>query len=514
MPAKRLSMRKIKEVLRLKHTGFSNRKIAQVCAISRPSVAEYIRRAKVAHLDWPLPDSLPDTEIEQRLFPPQPSPSTNSTRPTPDWQEIHTELRRKGVTIDLLWQEYKEANPHGFQYSWFCLHYRKWAGKIDLVMRQEHRVGEKLFVDYAGHTVEVIDKETGEITNAQIFVAVLGASNYTYAEATYSQSLPDWIGSHIRAFNFLGGVPEVVVPDNLKSGVTKTCRYEPDLNPTYQDMANHYDVAVVPARVRKPQDKAKAENGVLVVERWILAKLRNHRFFSLVDLNKAISKLLIDLNKRSFQKLDGCRLSHFKAMDQPALRPLPHAPYEFAEWKKARVNVDYHVEVQRHYYSVPYSLVKKQLDVRMTSSIIECFHKGKRVASHRRNHLQGRHTTIRDHMPPKHRKYAKWTPERFISWGNRIGPHTGKLVTVILARRRHPEQAFRTLFGIFRLDKSYPGRLEGACHRAMHIGATSYRSLESILKNGLDKNPIPKPQSQHIQVQHGNIRGADYYQHQ
>lgn len=512
MPAKRLSMRKIIEVLRLKAKGLSNRQIAKACAVSRPSVAEYIRRARAAQLHWPLPEGLGDAEIEQRLFPPQSTLSTDK-RALPDWQTVHAELRRnKHVTLDLLWQEYKELNPDGFQYSWFCHHYRKWMGKLDLVMRQEHRAGEKLFVDYAGQTVEVIDPDTGEVTEAQIFVAVFGASNYTFAEATRSQSLPDWIGSHVRAFTFFGGVPEVVVPDNLRSAVTKSCRYEPDLNPTYQDMAGHYNTAVVPARVRKPQDKAKAENGVLVVERWILAKLRNRRFFSMTELNRAISELLRDLNNRPFKKLDGCRLSHFEAIDRPALRPLPLTPYEFAEWKKVRVNVDYHIEAERHYYSVPHSLVGKQLDLRLTASTVECFHRGKRVASHRRSRLQGRHTTVHEHMPRKHRQYAGWPPDRFIRWANDIGPYTGKLATTILASRRHPEQTYRTLFGILRLDKSYPGRLENACRRALHIGSTSYRSVESILKNGLDRQPVPTPPCQSAPVQHDNIRGADYYQ--
>ncbi len=393
MPAKRLSMRKIKEVLRLKAAGLSNRRIAFTCGISRPTVAEYIRRANFAKLKWPLPNNLSDAEIEQRLFPPPPSVSRDK-RSIPDWSDIHLDLKRKSVTLFLLWQEYKEANPDGFQYSWFCEHYRKWSGKLDLVMRHEHRAGEKLFVDYAGQTVPVINPQTGEVTDAQIFVAVLGASNYTFAEATRSQALPDWIGSHVRAFSFFGGVPEVIIPDNLKSGVSKSCRYEPDINPSYQDLASHYNTAVVPARVRKPRDKAKAENGVLVVERWILARLRNQRFFSMTDLNRAISSLLTKLNNRPFKKLDGCRRSHFDSLDKPALRPLPLQAYEFAEWKKARVHVDYHVEVKGHYYSVPHNLVKKQLDIRMTACTIECFHQGKRVASHLRRHLKGRHSSL------------------------------------------------------------------------------------------------------------------------
>lgn len=512
MPAKRLSMRKIKEVLRLKASGLSNRKIASTCGISRPTVADYILRAQWVKLSWPLPSNLSDAEIEQRLFPPPPSIS-RALRSVPDWPDIHTELKRKGVTLFLLWQEYKEANPDGFQYSWFCEYYRKWTGKLDLVMRHEHRAGEKLFVDYAGHTVPVIDPLTGEITEAQIFVAVLGASNYTFAEATRSQGLSDWIGSHVRAFSFLGGVPEAIVPDNLKSGVSKSCRYEPDINPTYQDLASHYNTAVVPARVRKPRDKAKAENGVLVVERWILASLRNQRFFSLAELNLAISALLTKLNNRPFKKLDGCRRSHFDSLDKPALKPLPHQAFVFAEWKKARVHVDYHIEVKGHYYSVPHGLVKKQLDIRMTSSTIECFHQGKRVASHQRSQLRGRHTTIKEHMPIRHQKYAQWTPERFIRWGESIGSSTAQLVSTILASRPHPQQAYRTLFGILRLGKSYSGtRLENACQRALHIGTTSYKSVESILKNGLDQIPVTQAQDNTPGVQHENIRGADYYQ--
>lgn len=334
MPAKRLSMRKIKEVLRLKwERGLSNRQVAAACGISRPTVSEYLRRAAEAELGWPLPEDLSEAQLEQRLFPPPPDLPAQ-VRGIPDWQRIHDELRGKNVTLFLLWQEYREANPDGYQYSWFCEHYRAWQGKLDLVMRQDHRAGEKLFVDYAGHTVPVIDRTTGEIHEAQVFVAVMGASNYTYAEATWSQTLPDWIGSHIRTFEFLGGVPELVVPDNLRSGVSKAHRYEPDLNPTYQDMASHYGVAVVPTRVRKPRDKAKVEGGVLIVERWILAALRHRQHFSLGQLNATIRELLEKLNSRPFRKLPGCRLDHFKQLDQPVLQPLPAEPYVYAEWKK------------------------------------------------------------------------------------------------------------------------------------------------------------------------------------
>ena len=333
-------MRKIKEVLRLKwERGLSNRQVAAACGISRPTVSEYLRRAAEAELGWPLPEDLSEAQLEQRLFPPPPDLPAQA-RGIPDWKRIHDELRGKNVTLFLLWQEYREANPDGYQYSWFCEHYRAWQGKLDLVMRQDHRAGEKLFVDYAGHTVPVIDRTTGEIHEAQVFVAVMGASNYTYAEATWSQTLPDWIGSHIRAFEFLGGVPELVVPDNLRSGVSKAHRYEPDLNPTYQDMAGHYGVAVVPTRVRKPRDKAKVEGGVLIVERWILAALRHRQHFSLGQLNATIRELLERLNSRPFRKLPGCRRDHFEQLDKPVLQPLPAEPYVYAEWKKARVHID------------------------------------------------------------------------------------------------------------------------------------------------------------------------------
>jgi transposase len=430
----------------------------------------------------------------------------------PDFNYIHAELRKKGVTLNLLWQEYKEQNPHGYQYSQFCHLYRKWTNKIDPVMRQEHRAGEKMFVDYAGQTVPVYDLHTNRMREAQIFVAVLGASNYTYAEATWTQSLPDWIGSHGRAFAFFGGVPKLVVPDNLKSGVSKAYFYEPDINPTYLDMANHYGTAVIPARVKKPKDKAKVEVAVQVVERWILARLRNRQFFSLYRLNQAIADLLEDLNNKPFQKLPGSRKSAFESLDRPALNPLPSQPYQFAEWKIATVNVDYHIEVERHYYSVPHTLIKKKIDVRITNITIECFYKNKRVASHIRRHHKGRHSTIKEHMPKSHQKWAQWTPDRFIRWAGKIGPHTQKLIENVLNSRAHPQQGFRSCLGILRMAKSYgDDRLEAACRRAVAIGGTSYRSVESILKHNLDQKPLPDQSAKSSPIEHNNIRGARYY---
>jgi transposase len=510
MANKRLTMRKIQDVLRLHAAGQGLRAIAHSIQASPSTVGDYIRRAKVAGVGWPLPAGMSETELEHRLFPP-PIPS-GETRPLPDFPQVHADLKRKGVTLALLWQEYKADYPDGLQYSQFCDRYRLWQGKLGVVMRQTHRAGEKLFVDYAGQRVPIVDPRTGEVREAEVFVAVLGASNYTFAEATWSQALPDWIGSHVRAFAFIGGVPEIVVPDNLRSGVSKAHRYEPDINPTYQEMAAHYGVAVIPARARKPRDKAKAEAGVLLVERWILAALRKQTFFSLAELNAAIRELLIRLNERPFKKLPGSRREQFETLEKPALRPLSAQPYQFAEWKKVRVHLDYHVELAGHYYSVPYALVKSQLDARLTATTAELFHKGKRVASHVRSYVKGQHTTLAEHMPPAHREHGQWTPRKLIVWGESIGPGTGAFVTTLIEGRSHPQQGVRSALGVLRLAKSYGNdRLEAACQRALIIGARSYRSLASMLQHGLDQRPLSTDNTPSLPADHDNVRGAGYY---
>lgn len=512
MSAKRLSMRKVKEVLRLKWLcGLSHRQIAKSCSIGRTTVSEYLRRAKEAGLTWPLPEGMDEGVLDRLLFPAPPC-IPSEVHCEPDWTKLHQEKKRKGVTLFLLWQEYKENHPDGYQYSAFCKKYRQWTGKLDLVMRQDHRAGEKMFVDYAGQTAAVIGSTTGEVRQAQIFVAVLGASNYTYAEASWTQSLPDWIGSHCRAFRFFGGVPEIVVPDNLKSGVKRACYYEPDINPSYQEMATHYGCAVIPARVKKPRDKAKVEAAVQVVERWILARVRDVTFFSLHELNSAISKLITKLNERPFRKLPGSRKSLFETLDRPALRPLPTHPYVYAEWKKARVHVDYHIEVKGYYYSVPYQLVKQQVDVRFTTNTVEIFHKGRRIASHPRYPKRIRHSTLKEHMPKAHQSYAEWTPRRLIRWAAKTGPSTAQLIETILASRPHPQQGFRSCLGIMRLGKDYgEKRLEGACARALAIGGLSFKSVKAILKTGLDQQPLQKDQQDPQPIEHINIRGAQYY---
>ena len=513
MSGKRLSMRAIKEILRLKWVcGLSDRQVSRSCSLGRATIAEYVRRAEAARLSWPLPEDMDDARLEALLFPVS-SPPPSGSRFLPDWAQVREELKGKGVTLSLLWQEYKEAHPEGYQYSWFCNLYHIWTGKLDLVMRQDYRAGEKMFVDYAGQTAPLVDRATGEIHQAQIFIAVLGASNYTYAEATLSQSLPDWINSHVRALSFFQGVPELVIPDNLKSGVTKACRYEPDLNPTYQELATHYGFAVIPARVRKPRDKAKVEVGVQVVERWILARLRHVTFFTLHDLNTHIRSFLSQLNHRPFRKLPGSRRSLYESLDRPALKPLPINPYTYAEWKKARVNIDYHIEAEGHYYSVPYQLVKEQVDVRLTSETIEVFRKSQRIASHRRSMIKGHHSTIPQHMPKPHQHYAEWTPERLIRWAAKNGQATQKLIAAILASRPHPQQGFRSCLGIMSLQKTYgPQRLEKACQRALAIGGISYKSVYAILKNGLDQKSLPSQSQTSFIIHHPNIRGSQYYQ--
>ena len=507
----RLSMRKIYEVLRLHHEGIhSHREIARSTHSSPTTVGEILRRAEFTGVLWPLPATLSETGLEALLYPPT-APSSVA-RPVPDWPGVRRELRRKGVTLDLLWQEYKTEHPDGYRYSSFCEHYRRWVGTLAVSLRQTHVPGEKLFIDYAGPTVPIVDPMTGEIQTAAIFVAVLGASNYTYCEATWSQTLPDWIGSHIRTFEHLQGVTAILVPDNLKSGVTSACFYDPEINPTYLKLASHYATAVLPARPRHPKDKAKAEGGVLLVERWVLACLRHQRFFSLDELNQAIAVLMVKFNNKPFKKLPGCRLSAFAEMDKPALRPLPATRYEFAEWKVARVGIDYHVEVIGHYYSVPYRYAREKVDVRLTANIVELFLRGIRIASHARCDTLGHQSTLDAHRTPAHQAVMGWNAPRLLDWAERIGPHVQAVVQHVLNQRRHPQQGYRACLGILRLGKAYgDDRLEAACDRAIAIGAPSYSSLKSILKSGLDKKRASEPAQTCLPPDHANVRGADYY---
>jgi transposase len=513
MANRRLSMRKIKEVLRLKgEKGFSARQIAKSCDIARSTVKDYLDRADLKGLTWPLTEDLDDAAVEHMLFPPE-ADGDGDKRLLPSMEGIHQELRKKGVTLQLLWYEYKQVNPDGYQYSQFCKRYHQWTDKLDACLRQTYRAGEKLFVDYAGQTIPITDSLTGTIRDAYLFVATLGASNYTFAWASFSQDLPSWISAHVRALDFFGAVPEIITPDNLLSGVTKPCYYEPDINPTYLDLALHYGTVIIPTRVGKAKDKAKVEAAVKIAEMWILAALRNHTFFSLAELNKAVVEKLIEFNNRKFKKMEGTRRSLFETIDKPAMKPLPLHVYEYAEWKKATVNIDYHVEVDAHYYSVPYQLIKERVDVRLTASAVEVLFKNKRVASHVRSYNRWQHTTLAEHMPKSHQKYLEWTPSRIVAWAGKNGLQTETLVSRILESRRHPEQGFRSCMGVMRLAKHYSAeRLEAACARALFLNACSYKHVKSILEKGLDKQPLSPASDSVTPVLHDNIRGKDYYQ--
>jgi transposase len=508
MPGERLSMRKIREVLRLGHR-LPQRVVAQSLGLSQSSISGYLSRARRAGLSWPLPEALDDEgQLEALLFPPAPDVPTDQRR-VPDWAMVHRELRRPNVTLALLWEEYRAVAADGFGYSWFCGLYREWVERLKPTLRQVHIAGEKLFVDFAGQRMEVIDGATGEIRRAEIFVAVLGASSFIYAEATWSQTLPDWIAAHVHVLSFLGGVPRQIVSDNLKAGITKACFYEPTVNKTYASLAAHYGTAIVPARPYKPRDKAKVEVGVQVVQRWILARLRYQRFFSLAELNLAIHVLVEQLNDRPMRGWGTTRRALFEQLERPALLSLPSTVFEYAEWKRCRVNLDYHVEIDKHFYSVPFQLLRQEVEARLTTKTVEIFHRGKLIATHLRSQRQYRPSTIADHMPSSHRRYRDWTHERICREAAAIGGDTAALVEIILRSRPHPEQGFRSCIGILRLNKRYDiERLNAACARALALGTRSYSSVAAILKNGKEKTSAA---ADHPSLFHENIRGPGYY---
>jgi transposase len=507
-------MRKIKEVLRLKNElGLGQRQIARSCAIGLGTVNDYLVRAERAGIRWPLPEGWEEPEVETALFGAEPAQIREPERATPDFAAIHQQRQtQRFVTLQLLWQEYREANPAGYGYSRFCELYQRWRGKQDVVLRQEYKAGEKLFVDWAGPTIPIYSRTGGAAEQAHLFVAVLGASSYTYAEATRDEQMINWLTAHMRAFEFFGGVTKLIVPDNAKTGVSRACRYDPDLNPTYQQMAMHYGVGVVPARPYKPRDKAKVESGVLVVERWIVAALRNRRFFGIEELNQAIRELLVKLNERPFRKRPGSRVSLFETLDKPALSPLPGERFDLSEWAKARVNIDYHVVFDGNYYSVPYNLVHELVEIRSLPTTVEIFHKGRRVASHLRSRGTGQMVTNAEHRPRSHREHLEWTPSRMVNWARTIGPNTARLLERIMEDKPHPEMGYRGCLGIIRLAKKYtPERTEAAAERALLTGACRYKSVESILKNSLDRQPLEPPANLTPPPGHDNIRGAAYF---
>ena len=511
MPTNRITMRQLRESLRLHlQANLSYNEVGRTLKISKSVVGKYMSLARVAGVDWSVALTLSDEELEAKLY--KAALPRNSKQQLPDFANVHTELKRAGVTLQLLWEEYAKGNDLAFKYTSFCVKYREWACGLKRSMRQIHIAGEKLFVDYAGQTVPLIDAVTGEITKAQIFVACFGASNYTFAWATARQTTADWIGAQVLALEYFGGAPRLIVPDQTRSLIKNSCSYDPQNNRLYEEFAAHYGCALLAARPAHPRDKPKVENAVLVVERWILARLRNRKFFSLLELNHAIALLLNDLNARAFKKLPGNRRSAFEQLDLPALKPLPAKRFELFRWKSAKVNIDYHVEFDGHYYSVPHALVRTTVELRVSETLLECYSSSKRVACHVVSHQRGAHTTTPEHMPASHRAHLEWTPQKFIDWGLRIGVSTAEVVTWQLEHRAHPEQGYRACLGLQRLGREYtPQRLVAACTRAMAIRSMTYRSVASILKSGLDRqHHLPTTTPSALPV-HENIRGSEYF---
>jgi transposase len=502
-------MRNTREILRqkwlLKRT---HRAIVASVGVSVGAVSLALSRAANAQLTWEAVQALDDAELEARLYP---SVVAAAARAEPDCTWIHRERHRAGVTMELLHHEYLVRHPDGLRYTAFCDRYREWVGRRGLVMRQVHVAGDKAFVDYSGKKPSVVDAQTGEVTEVELFVAVLGASNLTYAEATLTQRCPDWIASHVRAFEYFGGVPAALVPDQLKAGVTRACRYEPEVQRTYEELAQHYGTTVLPARPAHPRDKAKVEVAVQIAQRWLLARIRDEVFHSVGELNARLRELLVDLNGREMRRYGKSRRALFEEIERAALRPLPAGRFEYAEWLKARVNIDYHAAIDGHLYSVPYRLVHEQVEARLTADVVEIMHRRVRVAAHRRSTAKGGFTTLSEHMPSAHRAHAEWTPSRILAWAGKVGTATRELCDAILAERPHPEQGFRSCLGILRLGKRYgDARLEAACRRALHVRARSYRHVESILKNGLDRVAVSDEQTR-LPLSHENVRGRDYY---
>jgi len=508
MPAKRIAMRKIRDVLRLRlEARLSIRQIKASTKVSVGAIQKLLSQAELLGLSWPLAPDLDDAQLAQMFYP---GADTTASRryQVPDWPAVHQELKRKGMTKQLLWEEYTEQYPNRcYSYSQYCDRYSRWRKQQKRSMRQLHKAGEKGFIDYCGPTVPIIDARTGEINEAQVFVAVLGASNYTYVEATMTQSLPDWLQSHVRASEYFGGTPEMWVPDNLRSAVSKACRYDPDLNPSYQQLAAHYAVAVVPARPYKAKDKAKAEIGVQVVERWILMRLRRHTFFSLAELNQCISALLEELNEKPFKQLPGNRRQAFEMLDRPALRPLPRQPYRYVDIKTVKVNIDYHVQYKQHHYSVPHQYVGEKLELHAGDSLMQVYFRQQLVASHPRKHQPGM-TTEAGHMPKRHSKHQQWTPGRLKQWAKSIGPDTLTWISYQLDVKDHPEQAYRLCLGLLNLSREYPAvRVNASCRIANREGLTRLKQVKSILKSNRDQLPEQLELAAELPQDHENIRG-------
>lgn len=505
-------MVKIREILRLQSLGIGIRAIAQSCNCSRNTVREVLRTTELQNLSWPLPADLDDAALTRIIYPSVSKPA--SRKPEPDYQYIHEELKRPHVNLRLLWTEYKAQQPDGLAYSQFCNRYRSWAAKTKAVMHFDHKPGYEMFVDWAGTKMQVIDSETGELLDAHLFISTIGASSYPYVEAFPSESLEYWITEHVNAFRYYGGVPHLLIPDNLKTGVKRACNYDPELNKTYLELSEHYDCAIVPARVRKPRDKSSVEGTVGDASTWVAAALRHERFFSFHQLNLAVRKKLQEFSRKPYQKKDGSRESVFLEVDRPALKPLPSKAYEMATWKIATVSFNYHIEVDRMYYSVPFTYIQKKVDVRISTYAVEVYSNHVRISSHSRLHGKaGQYATNPEHMPPNHREYVEWNSDRFLAWACKIGDNTRELVQQVLASRKVEQQAYKSCFGLLKLADRYTAfRLENACMKALALRSSSYTTVNNILKNGMDQVTSAEPSSKNNVIPiHSSIRGAGYY---
>ena len=512
MARERTSMRKSREILR--HTldlKLSYEVTEKSVGVSHGQVCRTLQKVRERGLSWADIEPLSDDELEALLY--GAKKSAASTAPLVDFALVDAELRRPGVTLLLLHQEYKTQHPEGLGYSQFCDHYSRFRKRRPLLMRQQYIAGERLLIDYSGKKPCYFDRDTGARIECELFVAVLGASNLTYAEATATQRRDDFLRSHLRAHVYFGGVARLWTPDNLKSAVTKACPYEPTLQRDYEELAAHYGACVLPARPRKPRDKAKVEVGVQIAQRWILARLRNVRCFSLAELNQHIARLLEELNHRRMRVYGKSRRELFEQIERPHLHPLPAHPFVLCQTKEARVHIDYHVAFDGHFYSVPYTLVSEPVRVRATDVTVEIYHKTERVASHLRSSKRGGYTTLPEHMPRAHQKQRDWSPGRLLNWAATVGPHTASLCHAILETRRHPEHGYKSCLGLLRLSQRYESaRLEAACARAFAAGARSYQSVKTILENGLDRIPMsPQPPRAAGIGDHEHLRGADYY---
>lgn len=505
-------MRQLREILRLSlESGLAQRVVADAVGVGVGTVCEYLGRARAAGVGWPIPAELSDEErLEAAVF--GPKREVEHGRGLPEMAWVHGELRRAGVTLSLLWQEYLGANPGGYRYSQFCEHYHRFRKRLSPVMRQVHRAGEKVFVDFAGKKPSIVDPTSGEVRSVELFVGVLGASSYVFAAAAEHQDLSNFVSLNVRMLEAFGGTPSIFVPDNLKAAVTGACRYEAVVNRTYQDMAAHYGAAVIPARAYKPRDKAKVEVSVLLAERWIVASLRQRTFFSVGELNEAIREKVVELNERVMRRAGVSRRELFETYDRPALKPLPQAQYEIGVWKECKVNIDYHIELEHNVYSVPHALVGQRVEARSTARCVEVFLRSTRVASHLRLTGRGRASTLAEHMPAAHRAHAEWTPSRLISWAAKAGPATGHVVEAILQSKPHPEQGYRACLGLMRLGRVHgTQRLEAACQIAKRLGAESYKTVKNILASGMDRNPLAATATESSLPHHENIRGAACY---